>query len=46
MDKGDKVDEKLFVGDKPSPKGQEFLDKIANYVVQIKKIGGSSIADV
>jgi len=46
MDKGDKVDEKLFVGDKPSPKGQEFLDKIANYVVQIRKIGGSSIADV
>ncbi|MBP6585812.1 MAG: gliding motility protein GldM, partial [Flavobacterium sp.] len=46
MDKGDKVDEKLFVGDKPSPKGKEFLDKIANYVVQIKKIGGSSIADV
>ena len=46
MDKGDMVDEKLFLGDKPSPKGQEFLDKIANYVVQIKKIGGSSIADV
>lgn len=46
MDKGDKVDEKFFVGDKPSPKGQEFLNKIADYVVQIKKIGGSSIADV
>ncbi|NHM05713.1 gliding motility protein GldM [Flavobacterium sp. CYK-4] len=45
MDKGDKVDEKWFQGDKPSKAGKEFLDKIASYVAQLKQIGGSSIAD-
>ncbi len=44
MDKGDMVDEKWFAGDKPSPKGQEFLTKIANFSAQLKTIGGSSIA--
>ena len=44
MDKGDKLDNLFFVGDKPSKKGQEFLDKMANYVTQIKQIGGSAIA--
>ena len=46
MDKGDLVDERFFEGDKPSPKGKEFLDKIANYVLELKKVGGSSIAEV
>jgi gliding motility-associated protein GldM len=45
MDKGDKLDNLFFAGsDKPSKKGQEFLDKMANYVAQIKQIGGSAIA--
>lgn len=44
MDKGDLIDNLFFVGDKVSPKGQEFLDKIKNYPAQIKQIGGSSIA--
>lgn len=43
MDKGDKVDEKWFEGDKPSKFGKEFLDKISGYVSQLKQIGGSSI---
>ena len=46
MDKGDVVDDAFFKGDKISAKGQEFLDKIKNYPLQIKQIGGSSIADV
>jgi gliding motility-associated protein GldM len=45
MDKGDKVDEKWFEGDKPSKFGKEFIEKIANYVGQLKQIGGSSIVD-
>ncbi|WP_396194737.1 gliding motility protein GldM [Flavobacterium sp.] len=45
MDKGDAVDEKWFEGDKPSKSGQEFLDKMKNFVVQLKQIGGSAIAD-
>ena len=45
MDKGDDVDEKWFGGDKPKPAGKEFLQKISNYVVQLKKIGGSAITD-
>jgi gliding motility-associated protein GldM len=47
MDKGDKVDEKWFEGDKPSKAaggGQEFLDKIAKFVNDIKQAGGSAIA--
>lgn len=43
MDKGDIVDEKWFEGDKPSKVGKEFLDKISNFVAQIKQAGGSSI---
>lgn len=46
MDKGDIVDEKWFEGDKPSAKGKEFLQKIADYVNQIRTVGGSAIADV
>jgi gliding motility-associated protein GldM len=46
MDKGDMVDEKWFEGDKPSKKGKEFLEKIANFVSQLKEVGGSSIAEV
>jgi gliding motility-associated protein GldM len=44
MDKGDKVDEAWFEGDKPSKKGQEFLDKISKFVSDIKQTGGSAIA--
>lgn len=46
MDKGDKVDEKWFEGDRPSKGaggGQEFLDKIAKFVTDIKTAGGSAI---
>ncbi len=45
MDKGDFIDNLFFKGDKISPKGQEFLEKIRNYVYQIKEVGGSSIAE-
>lgn len=45
MDKGDAVDEMWFAGDKPTPKGQEFLDKLAAFSSDIKKAGGSSISD-
>ena len=45
MDKGDGVDEKWFGGDKPKPAGNEFLEKISNYVAQLKKIGGSAITE-
>ena len=45
MDKGDLIDRKFFKGDKVSKQGQEFLDKINNFPVQIKAIGGSSIAE-
>jgi gliding motility-associated protein GldM len=44
MDKGDDLNDLFFKGDKVSPKGQEFLDKISNYVTQLKQIGGSAIA--
>jgi gliding motility-associated protein GldM len=44
MDKGDYVDEVWFEGDKPSKRGQEFLDKIAKFVSDIKQTGGSAIA--
>ena len=43
MDKGDMVDEKWFQGDKPSKDGQAFLDRLQNFVIAIKKTGGSSI---
>jgi len=45
MDKGDKVDEKWFEGDKPSKFGKEFIAKIADYVAKLKEVGGSSIVD-
>lgn len=45
MDKGDAVDEYWFEGDKPSKKGQEFLDKMSNFVAQVKSIGGSAISE-
>ncbi len=46
MDKGDLIDRLLFSQEKLSAKGQEFLAKIQNFPVQIKQIGGSSIAEV
>jgi gliding motility-associated protein GldM len=45
MDKGDMVDEKWFSGDKPSTKGQEFIDKVSGFSAKLKAIGGSSISD-
>lgn len=45
MDKGDLIDRMFFNGDKVSKEGQAFLDKIHNYPIQIKAIGGSSIAE-
>lgn len=45
MDKGDLIDRMFFTGDKVSKQGQEFLDKVNNYSVQIKQIGGSSVAE-
>ncbi len=45
MDKGDKVDEKWFEGDKPSKDGQEFLDRMKNFVEKVKEIGGSAISE-
>ncbi len=44
MDKGDKVDELWFSGDKLTPKGQEFVNKVSSFAGQLKSIGGSSIA--
>ncbi len=44
MDKGDYVDEVWFEGDRPSKRGQEFLDKISKFVTEIKQTGGSAIA--
>ena len=46
MDKGDLIDRLFFNQEKLSTKGQEFLNKIQSFPAQIKKIGGSSIAEV
>jgi gliding motility-associated protein GldM len=43
MDKGDKVDEKWFSGNQPSQQGKQFMDKISNFVADIKKAGGSAL---
>ena len=45
MDKGDKIDEYWFSGDKPSAKGTEFLNKLSSFTAQIKATGGSSIVE-
>ena len=45
MDKGDVIDELWFSGDRPSKDGQAFLDKMASFSAELKKIGGSSISD-
>ena len=45
MDKGEFFDELFFKADKHSPKGEEFLKKMADYTAQIKQIGGSDIAE-
>ena len=45
MDKGSAIDEMWFSGDRPTKRGQEFLDKISNFSSQIKQVGGSAIAD-
>ena len=44
MDKGDFFDNLFFKGDKISKAGQEFIDKVQNFPIQIKEVGGSSIA--
>lgn len=46
MDKGDLVDRLFFKGEKPSKAGQEFLDRIKNYPVQIKEIAGSKLPEI
>jgi gliding motility-associated protein GldM len=43
MDKGDKVDEAWFEGDRPSKKGQEFMNRMTGFVADIKKAGGSAL---
>jgi len=45
MDKGDYFDNLFFNGDKVSKEGKEFLDKINNFSLEIKKIGGKDIAE-
>jgi len=46
MDKSDAIDNLFYTGDRESPKAKEFLNKIQTYAAEIKRIGGSSIADV
>jgi gliding motility-associated protein GldM len=45
MDKGEFFDNLFFNGDKLTKEGQEFVSKINNYAVDVKKIGGSSITE-
>jgi len=45
MDKGDYFDNLFFNGDKVSKEGKEFLSKIQNFPLEVKKIGGSAIAE-
>ncbi len=45
MDKGDKLDEMFFEGDKPSKKGQEFLDRIKNYNRSVQQIAGQDMLE-
>jgi len=45
MDKGDYFDNLFFNGDKVSKEGKEFLNKINNFPLEVKKIGGSAIAE-
>lgn len=45
MDKGDKLDELFFEGDKASKKGQEFLDKIKNYNRDVQQIAGTDMLE-
>lgn len=45
MDKGDKLDELFFIGDKNSKTGKEFIQKIKDFVVNLKQIGGSAITE-
>ncbi|MGV8993947.1 MAG: gliding motility protein GldM [Flavobacterium sp.] len=43
MDQSSQIDEKWFEGETTTKAGKEFLEKIANYVAQLKTIGGSAI---
>ena len=45
MDKGDYFDNLFFNGDKVSKEGKEFLSKIQSFPLEVKKIGGSAIAE-
>lgn len=45
MDKGDKLDELWFTGDRLTKNGQEFLDKIKNYNRSVQQIAGSDLID-
>ena len=45
MDKGDYFDNLFFKGDKFSKEGKEFVSKMQNFPLEVKKIGGSAIAE-
>jgi gliding motility-associated protein GldM len=45
MDKGDYFDNLFFNGDKVSKEGKEFISKMQNFPLEVKKIGGSAIAE-
>jgi gliding motility-associated protein GldM len=45
MDKGDFFDNLFFNGDKVSKEGKEFISRVQNFPLDVKKIGGSSIAE-
>lgn len=46
MDKTDNIDEMWFAGDKLSPKGQEFVNKINGYAADVNKILGNDLPDL
>lgn len=46
MDKSDAIDNLFYIGDRESPKAKEFLNKIQTFASEIKRLGGSSIADI
>lgn len=45
MDKGDKLDELFFTGDRPTKRGQEFMDKVKNYNREVQRIAGSDMEE-
>ncbi|MSP85501.1 MAG: gliding motility protein GldM [Flavobacteriaceae bacterium] len=45
MDKGEFFDNLFFKGDKISKEGKEFISKVQKFPFEVKKIGGSAIAE-